>query len=130
MAGLVPAIHVFFLGRETWMPGTSPGMTPTASLLRRRDRDQHRDHVVAAIDDLTALVRGDEAGIVRPEHGLLAASDERELARQHIVDLFRRRGVGTGAAAGQEMREADGELLRPAGVEAEQAQRGVAAMVG
>jgi hypothetical protein len=28
MAGLVPAIHVFLAGRsETWMPGTSPGMT-------------------------------------------------------------------------------------------------------
>ena len=29
MAGLVPAIHVFFLGvaDKTWMPGTRPGMT-------------------------------------------------------------------------------------------------------
>jgi hypothetical protein len=30
MAGLVPAIHVFFAQkgrRKTWMPGTSPGMT-------------------------------------------------------------------------------------------------------
>jgi hypothetical protein len=28
MAGLVPAIHVFFLDAAmTWMPGTSPGMT-------------------------------------------------------------------------------------------------------
>jgi hypothetical protein len=29
MAGLVPAIHVFRVGRafKTWMPGTSPGMT-------------------------------------------------------------------------------------------------------
>jgi hypothetical protein len=29
MAGLVPAIHVFFLrcSSKTWMPGTSPGMT-------------------------------------------------------------------------------------------------------
>jgi hypothetical protein len=29
MAGLVPAIHVFFVvsKRKTWMPGTSPGMT-------------------------------------------------------------------------------------------------------
>ena len=35
-----------------------------------------------------------------------------------------------GAAAGQEMREADGELLRPAGIEAEQTQRGIAAMIG
>jgi hypothetical protein len=29
MAGLVPAIHVFFLAyaEKTWMPGTRPGMT-------------------------------------------------------------------------------------------------------
>jgi hypothetical protein len=28
MAGLVPAIHVFFAGMtKTWMPGTRPGMT-------------------------------------------------------------------------------------------------------
>src|SRR5438309_8766685 len=27
MAGLVPAIHVLVSLRETWMPGTSPGMT-------------------------------------------------------------------------------------------------------
>jgi hypothetical protein len=28
MAGLVPAIHVFSESpRNTWMPGTSPGMT-------------------------------------------------------------------------------------------------------
>jgi hypothetical protein len=29
MAGLVPAIHVFFdvETRKTWMPGTRPGMT-------------------------------------------------------------------------------------------------------
>jgi hypothetical protein len=28
MAGLVPAIHDFFIeARKTWMPGTRPGMT-------------------------------------------------------------------------------------------------------
>jgi hypothetical protein len=28
MAGLVPAIHVFFTAEaKTWMPGTRPGMT-------------------------------------------------------------------------------------------------------
>jgi hypothetical protein len=26
-AGLVPAIHDFLLGRKTWMPATSAGMT-------------------------------------------------------------------------------------------------------
>jgi len=27
MAGLVPAIHVFLFCRNSWMPGTRPGMT-------------------------------------------------------------------------------------------------------
>src|SRR5271166_889429 len=27
MAGLVPAIHVLLVAQQTWMPGTSPGMT-------------------------------------------------------------------------------------------------------
>jgi hypothetical protein len=32
MAGLVPAIHVFFLqGFKTWMPATSAGMTDVKS---------------------------------------------------------------------------------------------------
>jgi hypothetical protein len=30
MAGLVPAIHVFFVAAKTWMPGTRPGMTTTS----------------------------------------------------------------------------------------------------
>ena len=30
MAGLVPAIHVLLIAAsKTWMPGTSPGMTPS-----------------------------------------------------------------------------------------------------
>jgi hypothetical protein len=40
MAGLVPAIHVFFGGqavRKTWMPGIKPGMT-TETLLFPRSR--------------------------------------------------------------------------------------------
>src|SRR5215469_8992834 len=105
-------------------------MTSSASLLRRRYRDQHGHDVVAAIDDLAAFVRSDEASVVGLEYSLLAAGDEGELAREHVVDLLRGRGVGAGAAAGQEMREADGELLRPAGIEAEQTQRGIAAMIG
>jgi hypothetical protein len=37
MAGLVPAIHVFFKKvlasrRKTWMPGTRPGMTNLSSI--------------------------------------------------------------------------------------------------
>jgi len=27
MAGLDPAIHLFFADGKSWMPGTSPGMT-------------------------------------------------------------------------------------------------------
>jgi hypothetical protein len=27
MAGLVPAIHVLFAAKKTWMPATSAGMT-------------------------------------------------------------------------------------------------------
>src|SRR5882672_1710994 len=36
MAGLVPAIHVFFSlksARKTWMPATSAGMTPAGDLI-------------------------------------------------------------------------------------------------
>src|SRR5262249_43682554 len=107
-----------------WMRGSSPRMTehagwPLTSLLRPRYRDPPGHDRFAPIDDLAALVRPDEAGVVGLEHGLLAAGDEGEFAREHVVDLLRGRCVGAGAAAGQEMREADGELLRPAGVEAE-----------
>src|SRR5262249_30723443 len=47
----------------------------------------------------------------------------------HHVDLLGRRGVRAGAAAGQEMRQADEELFGAAGVGAEQAQRRIIAMV-
>src|SRR5262249_61051661 len=90
---------------------------PLTSLLRRRHRDQHGHDVVAAIDDLAAFVRPDEAGVVGLEHGLLAAGDEGELAREHVVDLLRGRGVGTGAAAGQERGVTDGELRLPVVIE-------------
>src|SRR5438067_4001231 len=49
-----------------------PGHDECASLGWRRDRHQHGDDVVAAVDDLPALVGADEAGIVCLEHGLLA----------------------------------------------------------
>src|ERR1700745_3798787 len=104
--------------------------TVLASLLRSRHRDQHGHDLVAAIDYLGVFVRPDEAGVIGLEHGLLAAGDEGEFAREHVVHLLRGRGVGAGAAATQEMREADGELLRPAGIEAEQAQRGITAVIG
>jgi hypothetical protein len=64
------------------------------------------------------------------EHGLLAAGDHRQLARQHEVDFLRRRSVRPGAAPGQEMRYADDEVPRAAGLCAEQAQRRATAMIG
>src|SRR3984893_4569506 len=90
------------------------------SLLRRRDRNQHGHDIVAPIDDLAAFVWPDEAGVVGPQHHLLAARNERELTRKHVVDLLRRRSVGSGSAAGQKMRQADSELLWPANIEPEQ----------
>jgi hypothetical protein len=39
MAGLVPAIHVFWAWTKskTWMPGTRPGMTKTKEVCGRVD---------------------------------------------------------------------------------------------
>src|SRR5262249_47027621 len=99
------------------------GMTPSASLRRRRHGDQHGDHVVAAVDDLAALVRPDETAVVRLEHPLLAARDHGQLAGKHHVDLLGGRGIRPGAAAGEEMREPDQELFGAASVGTEQAQR-------
>src|SRR5262249_17506585 len=100
------------------------GMTPSASLRRRRHGDQHGDHVVAAVDDLAALVRPDETAVVRLEHALLAARDHGQLAGKHHVDLLGGRGIRPGAAAaGEEMREPDQELFGAASVGTEQAQR-------
>jgi hypothetical protein len=37
MAGLVPAIHVFFSSTiKTWMPGTSPGMTKQLDVTKQK----------------------------------------------------------------------------------------------
>src|SRR5947209_12427738 len=107
-----------------------PRSAPSASLLRRRDRDQHRDDIVAAIDNLAAFVRPDEAGVVCLEHGLLSAGDESELTSEHVIDFLRRRGIRTGAAARQKMRKSNRELLGAAGIEPKQTQRAVGAMVG
>src|SRR5262245_2112041 len=109
---------------------TESAARPRASLLRCRDCDQHGHDLVAAINDFSAFVWADEAGVVGLEYGLLPPGDQGELPRQHVVDLLRGRGVRAGAAAGQEMRNADGELLRSAGVEPEQTQRAIATMVG
>src|SRR5262249_62204390 len=68
-------------------------------LLHRRDRDHDGADIVAAIDDLTLLVRPDDAGVERLKHLLLAVHDHGQFARQHDIDLLRRRGVRPGAAA-------------------------------
>jgi hypothetical protein len=41
MAGLVPAIHVLSgidVGKKTWMPGTSPGVTAISTAIQRGGR--------------------------------------------------------------------------------------------
>src|SRR5580692_10664895 len=109
MAGLVPAISIT---RARWppreMPGTRPGMTPAASFHRRHS---HRDgaNVVAAIDDLAAFVRTDVAAVARLHDRLFAAGDHGQLTSHYIIDLLRRRSVGTGASARQEVRDAEDE---------------------
>src|SRR5215469_3096865 len=87
---------------RAWMAGASPAMTPSV-LLHRRDRHRNRADLVAAVDDLAALVRSDVAAVARTHDRLLATNNDSELARQHIVDLLRRRGVGAGAAAREEV---------------------------
>src|ERR1700733_13787447 len=100
------------------------------SLRPRRDGDQDRAHRVAAVDDLAAFVRADEAGIVLLEHGFLAVDDHRQFTFQHEIDLLGRRGVGPGAAAGKEVRYADNQALRAAGFGAEYPERRASAGVG
>src|ERR1700722_18362304 len=107
-----------------------PSLGREVGLLRRcRDCDQHGHHIVGAIDHLAHLVRADEAAVVRLQHRLLAAGNDGELAGEDEVDLLGRRGIRAGAAAGEEMRESDHELLGAAGLGAEQAHRGVGAVV-
>src|SRR5262245_43926614 len=105
------------LTSKTWMPGIKPGMTAVllarsfSSRRQRRDRDEDGADLVAAVDDLAALVRADVAAIVLAQHGLLAADDHGELAFEHVIDLLGRRGVRASAAAGQEMRDAGDDGL-------------------
>src|SRR5215470_201409 len=80
----------------------APGDASAASL-HRRHRNRDGADVVATVDDLAVLVGADVAAVTRLHDHLLAAGDHGKLAGQHVVDLLRRRGVGTGAAAGLEM---------------------------
>src|SRR5205814_6573142 len=49
---------------------------------------------------------------------------------EHKIDLLGRRGIRAGAAARQEIREPDRELLRPARIQPEQTQRVIVAVIG
>jgi hypothetical protein len=51
MPGLVPGIHVFGATRKTWMAGTSPAMTETASVARM-ERSEIRVGIDAALSFL------------------------------------------------------------------------------
>ena len=54
MAGLVPAIHVLDgAARQTWMPGTSPGMT--ISMAERQDDNHFGTTAVASISTRAAF---------------------------------------------------------------------------
>src|SRR5689334_20609872 len=97
--------------------------------LHRRDRDGDRANVVAAIDDLAALVRPDINAVAWFRDRLLAAGDDRELTRQNVIDFLRRRGIRPRAAAGEEVRDAEDQRLRPAHLSAEHAERFISAMV-
>src|SRR5262245_13821784 len=96
----------------------------------RRDGDRDGADFVAAVDDLAAFIGADIAAVALLHDGLLAASDHRQLARQHVVDLLGRRCVRAGAAAGQEMRDAEDQRLRAAHLGTEHAQRLVVAVIG
>src|ERR1700737_5427056 len=104
--------------------------TKRALLLRRRDGDRDGTDLIAAIDDLATFIWTDVAAVALLHDRFPAAGDHRQLAGEHIVDLLRRRGVGTGAAAGQEVRDAEDERLRAAHLGAENAQRLVVAVIG
>src|SRR3954470_5583904 len=96
---------------------------------RRGDRDEDGADLVAAVDDLAAFVRPDIAAVVLAQHRLLAADDDGQFAGKNVIDLLGRRGVGTGAATGQEMRHSGDERLGAACLGAEQTQSGAGAVV-
>ena len=79
----------------------------------------------AALGGITLAVRAESLNRLR----LAQLLDERTAAgrgtafSQHVVDFLGRRCVRSGAAAGEEMRQPHHELLGPAGLGAEQAQR-------
>src|SRR5258708_37615093 len=101
---------------------TAELVTPSPTCRRRSDRDEDRAHLVGAVDDLAALVRTDETAAVLLQDRLLAVDDDREFTLQHVINLLRRRGIGTGAATRQEMRHTGDDRLGASRLRAEQPQ--------
>src|SRR5215813_12692993 len=97
---------------------------------RVSDRNHDRAHFIAAVDDFARFVRLDHAGVIRLEHRLLAVDNDGQFTAQNEINLLWRRGVGSCAAARQEMRVAEDEALGAAGFCPKQAQRGVVAVIG
>src|SRR5689334_1549157 len=91
--------------------------------------DQHGADMVAAVDDLAHLAGRDGATVVAAEHALAPVDDDRHLAVEHDIDFFERRGIRPGAAAGQELRQADPLVGGAAGFKALQAKADYTAMV-
>src|SRR5580700_856551 len=114
--------------RKRSMRATGSAGRPAS--LHGRDRDRDGADLVAAIDDLAVLVGADVATVALAHDRLLAADDHGELARKHVVDLLGRRGVGTGTAARQEVRDAENQRLRAAHLGPEHPQRFVVAVIG
>src|SRR2546426_2698907 len=111
MPGLVPGIHVLLhLAEKTWMAGTSPAMTRTASYLQKARescscfwvRHSHRllvirhrrgDHQKHQIDQPGIRDRVFDAGrqedeVVLAYHMVLARNLHQPLAFEHVIDLL------------------------------------------
>src|SRR5665213_584178 len=84
MAGHSPSktgVNALMSRPSKCLPGTSPGMTSSASLRRHRHCGRDGADFVAAVDDLARLVRLDDTGVERLEHRLLTVDNHREFAR-------------------------------------------------
>src|SRR4051794_31302470 len=122
VAPVMTAVLPLTLNSDSGSFRKSSDIGTPSSCRRRGDRDEDGADFVAAIDDLATFVRADVAAIVLAQHRLLAADDDGQFAGQHVIDLLGRRGVGTGAATGKEMRDPGNQSFGAARLGAEQAQ--------
>src|SRR5690349_16509671 len=97
MAGLVPAIHVFLAlpKRRTWMPGTRPGMTTSATERCRSNSPRDAAGKHAAVDDefgsgYVARGVGGEIQHALRDFGRLAGAAERRHHFRPLVGVDRR----------------------------------------